>query len=149
MGPLYTSRLPMARDLDLHSLTILDDAVPADLDAFERAEARQQDQARREALEVQAQACDNAADACWYLARSLGAARDLPPGEASLELLFQLIGALADLPSEVALAPLPEIDGARDDGITELCHQLAVARETAEDALIDAELAAPRAAFAH
>jgi hypothetical protein len=127
-------------------------AVPADLGAIEALEAKDALIARSESLERQAlssAACDQAADACWYLARSLGAARDLPPGEASLELLFQLIGALADLPAEVALAPLPEIDGARDDGITELCHQLSVARETAEDALIDAELAAPRAAFAH
>lgn len=142
----------MARDLDLHSLTLLDDAVPADVDAVQRIEAREQQDAqhaRQRALELQAQACNNAADACWYLARSLGAARDLPPGEASLELLFQLIGALADLPTEIALAPLPEVEGAREDGITELCLQLERARESTEDALIDAELAAPRASFAH
>jgi hypothetical protein len=137
-----------AHFLDLASLS-LSDAVPADLGAFELLQAREQEEARSRALELQAQACDNAADACWYLARSLGAARDLPPGEASLELLFQLIGALADLPSEIANAPLPEIVGGRDDGITELCHQLTASREAVEDVWVDAELAAPRTARAH
>ena len=139
----------MAYDLDLAALS-LDDAVPADLGAYGAVEARQQQDARNRALELKAQACDNAADACWYLARSLGAARDLPQGgEAGLELLFQLIGALADLPAEIASAPLPEVVGGRDDGITELCLQLEAARETAEEALIDAELAPARAQYCH
>jgi len=127
-----------------------DTGVPADLGAVEALEARREQQARSQALETQAlasAACDQAADACWYLARSLGAARDLPPGEASLELLFQLIGALADLPSDVATAPLPEIQGGDDYGITELCHQLAASRETTEEVWMDAELAAPCAAM--
>jgi hypothetical protein len=127
-------------------------AVPADLGAIEALEAKDALIARSESLERQAlsnAACDQAADACWYLARSLGAARDLPPGEASLELLFQLIGALADLPSDVATAPLPDIQGGDDYGITELCHQLAASREATEDAWIDAELAAPRTAHCH
>ena len=98
---------------------------------IEQAEATAADNARRRALELQAQVCNNAADACWYLACSLGAARDLPPGEASMELLFQLIGALADLPAEIASAALPEVVGGRDDGIAELCHQLEAARESA------------------
>ena len=139
----------MAHDLDFAALS-LDDAVPADLSAHEVAEARQQEDARNRALELKAQACDNAADACWYLARSLGAARDLPQGgEASLELLFQLIGALADLPTDIASAPLPEVVGGRDDGITELCLQLEAAREVTEEALIDAELAPARTQLCH
>lgn len=142
----------MAHELDLAAFS-LDDAVPADLGAFEVVQStreREEADARNRALELKAQACDNAAEACYYLARSLGAARDLPnDGEASLELLFQLIGALADLPTEVAAAPLHDVIGGRDDGITELCLQLEAARDVAEDALVDAELAAPRHAFAH
>jgi len=139
----------MAHELDFAALS-LDDAVPADLGAFEIAQARSEAGARGRALEMQAQACDNAADACWYLARSLGAARDLPQtGEASLELLFQLIGALADLPADVAAAPLPELVGGREDGITELCLQLEAARELTEEALIDAELAPARRLHCH
>jgi hypothetical protein len=142
----------MAKDLDLAAFS-LDDAVPADLGAYEAVQSQQQRdeaEARNRALELKAQACDNAAEACFYLARSLGAARDLPQdGEASLELLFQLIGALADLPTDIATVPLPEIVGGRDDGITELCLQLEAAREVTEEVLIDAQLAAPRHAFAH
>lgn len=139
----------MAHELDFAALS-LDDAIPADLGAFEISQAQQEADARNRALELKAQACDNAAEACWYLARSLGAARDLPQdGEASLELLFQLIGALADLPTDVATAPLPEVIGGRDDGIAELCLQLEAARETAEEALIDAELAPARSQFCH
>ena len=139
----------MAHELDFAALS-LDDAVPADLGACEALEARQQQDARNRALELKAQACENAAEACFYLARSLGAARDLPQdGEASLELLFQLIGALADLPTDIAVAPLPEVVGGRDDGITELCLQLEAAREVTEEALIDAELAPARTQFCH
>jgi hypothetical protein len=142
----------MAKDLDLAAFS-LDDAVPADLGAYEVVQSQQQRdeaEARNRALELKAQACDNAAEACFYLARSLGAARDLPQdGEASLELLFQLIGALADLPTDIATAPLPEVVGGREDGITELCLQLEAAREVTEEVLIDAQLAAPRHAFAH
>jgi hypothetical protein len=142
----------MAKDLDLAAFS-LDDAVPADLGAYAVVEARRledEQQARNRALELKAQACDNAAEACWYLARSLGTARDLPQdGEASLELLFQLIGALADLPTDIAAAPLPDVVGSRGDGITELCLQLEAARDVTEDVLVDAELAAPRHQFAH
>lgn len=142
----------MAHELDFAALS-LDDAVPADLGAYEVAKAQQQREeaaARNHALELKAQACDNAAEACWYLARSLGAARDLPQdGEASLELLFQLIGALADLPADVASAPLPEVVGGRDDGISELCLQLEAARDVTEEALIGAELAPARTQFCH
>ncbi len=141
----------MARKPQLATPSSLDcdSAVAVDLGAIEALQARCEQSARSQALELQAQACDNAADACWYLARSLGAARDLPPGEASLELLFQLLGALADLPSDIATAPLPEIDGARDDGVTELCLQLAATREATQDVWVDAELAAPRASLVH
>ncbi|WP_422017493.1 hypothetical protein [Roseateles sp.] len=142
----------MAKDLDLAAFS-LDDAVPADLGACVVVEARQledEQQARNRALELKAQACDNAAEACWYLARSLGAARDLPQdGEASLELLFQLIGALADLPTDIATAPLPDVVGGRDDGITELCLQLEAARDVTEEVLITAELAPARAQLCH
>jgi|GEM_PF-4206674 len=142
----------MAKDLDLAAFS-LDDAVPADLGACAVVEARQledEQQARNRALELKAQACDNAAEACWYLARSLGAARDLPQdGEASLELLFQLIGALADLPTDIATAPLPDVVGGRDDGITELCLQLEAARDVTEQVLITAELAPARAQLCH
>ena len=139
----------MAHELDFAALS-LDDAVPADLGAFEAIQAREEAAARNRALELKAQACDNAAEACWYLARSLGAARDLPQnGEASLELLFQLIGALADLPTDVATAPLPDVVGGREDGITELCLQLEAAREVTQDALIDAELAPARTQHCH
>lgn len=142
----------MAHELDFAALS-LDDAVPVDLGAFEALQARDAADAldaRNRALELKAQACDNAAEACWYLARSLGAARDLPQdGEASLELLFQLIGALADLPADIAAAPLPEVMGDRDDGITELCLQLEAARDVTEEALIDAQLAPARAQFCH
>lgn len=139
----------MAHELDFAALS-LDDAVPADLGAYETLQARSEADARNRALELKAQACDNAAEACWYLARSLGAARDLPQdGEASLELLFQLIGALADLPTEVATAPLPDVVGGRDDGITELCLQLGAAREATQDALIDAQLAPARTQHCH
>lgn len=142
----------MAHELDFAALS-LDDAIPADLGAFEIAQARSEadaQNARNRALELKAQACDNAADACWYLARSLGAARDLPQtGEASLELLFQLIGALSDLPTDIAAAPLPDVIGGRDDGITELCLQLEAAREVTEEALIDADLAPARSQHCH
>jgi hypothetical protein len=142
----------MPRNLDFAALS-LDDAVPADLGAYEIVQARSEAEAREarnRALELKAQACDNAAEACWYLARSLGAARDLPQdGEASLELLFELIGALADLPTDIAAAPLPQVVGGRDDGIGELCLQLEAAREITEDALIGAELAPARTQHCH
>ena len=139
----------MAHELDFAALS-LDDAVPADLGAYELAQAQSEADARNRALELKAQACDNAAEACWYLARSLGAARDLPQdGEASMELLFQLIGALADLPTDVATAPLPDVDGGREDGITELCLQLEAAREVTEEALIGAQLAPAPSQFCH
>ena len=142
----------MAHTLDFAALS-LDDAVPVDLGAFEAIQARDDAEAldaRNRALELKAQACDNAAEACWYLARSLGAARDLPQdGEASLELLFQLIGALADLPTDIAAALLPEVVGDRDDGITELCLQLEAARDVTQEALIDAQLAPARSQLCH
>ncbi|MFG6416275.1 hypothetical protein ACG02S_20480 [Roseateles sp. DC23W] len=142
----------MAHELDLAAFS-LDDAVPADLGAFDALQSQRERadaEARNRALELKAQACDNAAEACYYLARSLGAARDLPQdGEASLELLFQLIGALADLPTDIAAAPLPDIVGGREDGISELCLQLEAVREVTHDALVAAELAPARAQFCH
>ena len=116
-------------------------------------ETRQEQAARSETLENQAlyhAQCDDAASACWYMARSLGAARQLEAaGEPTLELLFQLLGALADLPAEIGAAPLPEVIGGDSLGITELCQQLAMAREQSEDVWVDAELAAPAHALTH
>ena len=115
--------------------------------------AREEQQARAEALETQAlyQAqCDDAASACWYLCRSLGLARQMEAdGEPTLELLFQLLGALSDLPAEVSTAPVPEAVGADTLGVFELCQQLAAARELSQEAWVDAELAAPRQALTH
>ncbi|MFX5705684.1 hypothetical protein ABTE52_22095, partial [Acinetobacter baumannii] len=65
------------------------------------------------------------------------------------ELLFQLIGALADLPTDIAAAPLPEVIGGREDGITELCLQLEAAREVTQEVLIGAELAPARTQRCH
>jgi len=114
---------------------------------------RDEQRARSETLENQAllhAQCDDAAKACWYMARSLGAARELDlNGAPTLELLFDLIGALADLPADVCAAPLPEVVGGDAYGITELCQQLAMARELSEDAWVDAELATPRNTLAH
>ena len=112
------------------------------------------DQATRSAaLESQAlhhAQCDDAASACWYLCRSLGLARQLEPGEPSLELLFELIGALADLPADICAQPLPStIEGNEQLGITELCQQLALARDQSQVAWVDAELAAPAGSLKH
>ncbi|UXH79371.1 hypothetical protein [Roseateles amylovorans] len=110
------------------------EALMSSVDAAESAEATA---ARAEALEQLALShamCDQAADACFYLCRSLGLARQQEPGgEPDLELLFQLLGALADLPSEINAMPLPE--GEADGlGIAELCHQLSAARELTTEA---------------
>lgn len=119
---------------------------------IEATEARAEQAARSEALETQAlyaAHCDDAANACLYLCKSLGVARQLDAGEPNLELLFELLGALADLPAEVCAAPLPEVIGGDQYGITELCQQLAMAREVSQDAWVDAELAAPSPAHVH
>ena len=108
------------------------------------------DSAALEAQALQHAQCDDAASACWYLCRSLGLARQLEPGEPSLELLFELIGALADLPADICAQPLPSaVDGNEQLGITELCQQLAMAREQTQVAWVDAELAAPAGALKH
>lgn len=119
---------------------------------IEATEARAEQAARSEALETQAlyaAHCDDAANACLYLCKSLGVARQLDAGEPNLELLFELLGALADLPAEVCAAPLPEIVGGDQYGITELCQQLAMAREVSQEAWVDAELAAPTPLHVH
>ncbi|MBV8605233.1 MAG: hypothetical protein JO224_11155 [Pelomonas sp.] len=151
--PLDTAVLP-----DLHAEAAEGIRLPEHdaLGAWDQAEAlreRDAERARSETLENEAlrhAQCDDAAKACWYMARSLGAARELDAnGAPTLELLFDLIGALADLPSEVCTAPLPEVAGGDAYGITELCQQLAMARELSEDAWVDAELATPRNTLAH
>ncbi|MBY0237314.1 MAG: hypothetical protein K2W93_20215 [Burkholderiaceae bacterium] len=119
----------------------------------EQARERQEQNARSAALETEAlyQAhCDNAAQACWYLCRSLGLARQMEAdGEPTLELLFQLLGALADLPADIASQPMPEQQGGDNLGVFELCQQLASAREQSQDAWVEAELAAPTHALTH
>ena len=60
-----------------------------------------------------------------------------------------LAGCTPDLPTDIAAAPLPEVVGGRDDGITELCLQLEAARDVTQEALIDAELAPARSQFCH
>jgi hypothetical protein len=144
----------MARK-SLNHQTQPDEAIrmPSDWAETDEAQLREDRLARSETLENQAlyhAQCDDAASACWYMARSLGAARQLEAdGEPSLELLFQLLGALADLPAEVCVAPLPEVQGGDQLGITELCQQLAMAREQSQEVWVDAELAAPSASRTH
>lgn len=130
----------MANSKTAHPLLPQDDdaiAVPpasAALDALaDRSDAPEAQAARAEALEQLALShamCDQAAEACFYLCRSLGLARQqqAPDAAPDLELLFQLLGALSDLPGEVSAMPLPE--GEADGlGVAELCHQLSAARE--------------------
>ncbi|SEK65542.1 hypothetical protein SAMN05216359_102567 [Roseateles sp. YR242] len=129
-----TTQLPPLRDDDVvaPSSAALDGLVKS-LDA-DTPEAQA---ARSEALEQLALShamCDDAAQACFYLCRSLGLARQQAPtddggqGGPDLDLLFQLLGALADLPAEISALPLPE--GEADGlGVAELCHQLSAARE--------------------
>jgi hypothetical protein len=108
------------------------------------------DSAALESQALQHAQCDDAASACWYLCRSLGLARQLEPGEPSLELLFELIGALADLPADICAQPLPSAVTSNEQlGITELCQQLAMAREQSQVAWVDAELAAPVGSLKH
>lgn len=97
--------------------------------------------------------CDDAASACWYLCRSLGAARQLEPGAPNLELLFELLGALADIPAELAASPeqaptevLGEADGL---GVFELCQQLQAAREASQQAWAERQDEAGPAALLH
>lgn len=116
-----------------------DDVVPpssAAIDGLVKsldADTPEAQAARSEALEQLALShamCDDAAQACFYLCRSLGLARQQPAAEEGpdLDLLFQLLGALADLPAEINAMPLPE--GEADGlGVAELCHQLSAARE--------------------
>lgn len=90
--------------------------------------------------------CEDAASACWYLCRSLGAARQLTPDEPGLELLFELLGALADLPAEVAAAPVASAQGEADGlGVFELCQQLEAARELSQQAWAERETLMPSA----
>lgn len=126
-------------------LTLRDDEVTlpetAALDGLMKsleaeADTPEDQAARSEALERLALShamCDDAAQACFYLCRSLGLARQQTPTQdgqsgPDLDLLFQLLGALADLPAEVSALPMPE--GEADGlGVAELCHQLSAARE--------------------
>ncbi|MDC8784779.1 hypothetical protein [Roseateles koreensis] len=126
---------------------------PEPLNVDDIALARAEQNARSAALETEAlyQAhCDNAAQACWYLCRSLGLARQMEAGgEPTLELLFQLLGALTDLPADIASQPMPEQVGADSLGVFELCQQLTAAREQSQEAWADADLAAPANALPH
>jgi len=104
-----------------------------------RAATSAEDQAARSAaleqLALEHARCEDAASACWYLCRSLGAARQLEPSEPGLELLFELLGALADLPLP-SETPVPaEIEGEADGlGVFELCQQLQAVREQSQQA---------------
>lgn len=87
-----------------------------------------------EQLALEHARCDDAASACYYLCRSLGAARQLEAGAPGLELLFELLGALADLPLP-ANEPQPEAVGEADGlGVFELCQQLRAARAQSQQA---------------
>ena len=100
-----------------------------DEDSAERSAALEQ-------LALEHARCDDAASACWYLCRSLGAARQLEPGgEPGLELLFELLGALADLPALATVATPEAVAGEADGlGVFELCQQLQAAREQTQEA---------------
>lgn len=120
--------------------------------ALDDSEAQRELAACSAALESQAlhhAECDDAASACWYLCRSLGLARQLDAGEPSLELLFELLGALADLPADICAAPLADAASGEQLGISELCQQLAMAREQSHDVWVDADLAAPMQSLKH
>ncbi|MEJ6000669.1 hypothetical protein [Paucibacter soli] len=135
-----------------HQLTRLTDECSEALEGFvidslrkdlEQATDQQDQAARSETLEQLAlyhAQCDDAAKACYYLCRSLGLARQQEPGEPTLELLFELLGALADLPADLGASaqaePVGEADGL---GVFELCHQLAAARELTQAAWDQAE----------
>lgn len=146
---------PLASPADASNETpqASDTVSNTDLPSLECPADTLEDQAARaetlERLALYHAQCEDAASACWYLCRSLGLARQQEPGEPTLELLFELLGALADLPSEVSAAPLPESETASDTlGIFELCHQLASAREQTQaawaeiDAMVQEEEAA-------
>lgn len=103
------------------------------------AAAAAEDQAARSAaleqLALEHARCEDAASACWYLCRSLGAARQLEPSEPGLELLFELLGALADLPLPSETEAPPQVAGEADGlGVFELCQQLQAARDQSQQA---------------
>ena len=143
------STLPPIPQLQQDDSILIDSTWPS----LDEAQTRQEQAARSAALETQAQyhaQCDDAASACWYLCRSLGLARQMEAGgEPTLELLFELLGALADLPAEIGNAPMPEQVGADKLGVFELCQQLAAAREASQEAWVDADLAAPTQTLTH
>ena len=118
----------------------LEDSTPL-ADAIEpQAPTEAERAAALEQLALYHARCEDAASACWYLCRSLGAARQLKPDEPGLELLFELLGALADLPAEVAAAPVAEAVGEADGlGVFELCQQLEAARELSAQAWAERE----------
>jgi len=122
---------------------IVIDSLKTGLDQAADQREQQDQAARSETLEHLAlyhAQCDDAAKACYYLCRSLGLARQQEPGEPTLELLFELLGALADLPADLGASaqaePVGETDGL---GVFELCHQLAAARELTQAAWDQAE----------
>lgn len=129
-----------------------DAALTSAWQTLDDSQAQREQATRSAALESQAlrhAECDDAASACWYLCRSLGLARQLEPGEPSLELLFELIGALADLPANICATPLQASDDGEQLGISELCQQLAMAREQSHEVWVDADLAAPSSGLTH
>lgn len=136
-------RKPASAPLPTDDESLVKPPASASLDALrDRSDDPAAQAARSEALEQLALShamCDQAAEACFYLCRSLGLARQAqtPDAAPDLELLFELLGALADLPAEVAALPMPE--GEADGlGVAELCHQLGAARELTTAAWNDA-----------
>ena len=122
---------PMPSDTD-SAWQALPDVDPGAAASAEEQAARS---AALEQLALQHARCEDAASACWYLCRSLGAARQLEPSEPGLELLFELLGALADLPLPSETEKPAEVEGEADGlGVFELCQQLQAAREQSQQA---------------
>ncbi|MFG6446831.1 hypothetical protein ACG0Z6_01100 [Roseateles sp. BYS180W] len=75
--------------------------------------------------------CEDAAQACWYLCRSLGLARQQRSETTDLGFLFDLLGAMADLPPDLSV---DEVSAAGTDAahLHQLCEQLQSARSRVE-----------------
>lgn len=157
-GPDAPLALSLSSPLPLHMPALPTTPLPLEDDESARgapvaalqALAQEDEAARARALEQLALShamSDQAAESCFYLCRSLGLARQQELGsEPGLELLFQLLGALADLPAEIQALPLPE--GQADGlGMAELCHQLEAARTLSAQAWADAADQQPQLAI--
>jgi len=93
------------------------------------AAGRVEQRARAEALQHSAMAAlgwGDAQAACWYMARSLGAAKDLAPNAGPV-LLRELNAALAAR----HIKPLSGWRSFNPQALAQLCHELARQREVA------------------